>query len=150
MFEFAIDPQKYQIFLMECPAIAPPLLVTHHWFVLNEKGKISRWEVNPDAPKLSGLHWGRISKDAFPPFRSINMLPAFMKPVWKSKLVAQHTGIEDSLAQRMALFVTQSPQNYPYKDVYNILGPNSNTYIQWILDKFPTSGMKLPWRAVGK
>jgi len=150
MFESYIDPQKYQIFLMECPAFAPPLFVTHHWFVLNEKGKFSRWEVNHDAPKLSGLHWGCISRDAFPPFRSINMLPAFMKPVWKSKLVAQNTGNEDSLAQRMALFVTHSPQNYPYKDVYNLLGPNSNTYIQWILDKFPTSGMKLPWRAVGK
>lgn len=33
---------------------------------------------------------------------------------------------------------------------YKLTGPNSNTYTQWILEKFPEWNIQLPWSAFGK
>ncbi len=46
--------------------------------------------------------------------------------------------------------IENSPHNYPYCGHYSYIGPNSNTYVQWVLDAFPESGLKLPWNAFGK
>jgi hypothetical protein len=53
------------------------------------------------------------------------------------------------LAHKMKDFIEQESTVYKFKDRYNILGPNSNTYTKWIIEKFPESGLKLFWRAVG-
>lgn len=34
--------------------------------------------------------------------------------------------------------------------MYKLTGPNSNTYTQWVLNKFPEWDIKLPWNAFGK
>ena len=39
---------------------------------------------------------------------------------------------------------------YPYPDEYDILGPNSNTFTQWISCRIPELNLKLPFRAIGK
>ena len=39
---------------------------------------------------------------------------------------------------------------YPYKKKYAMLGPNSNTFIAWILCKVPELNLKLSRRAIGK
>jgi len=39
----------------------------------------------------------------------------------------------------------------PFRNEYKIYpGPNSNTFIQWVLNHFPNSGLKLPRNAFGK
>jgi len=40
---------------------------------------------------------------------------------------------------------------YPYPDKYTMLpGPNSNSFIQWILLEVPEIGFSLPMKAIGK
>lgn len=40
---------------------------------------------------------------------------------------------------------------YPWADEYRLWpGPNSNSYIQWIVLAVPELDMALPWRAIGK
>lgn len=70
--------------------------------------------------------------------------------IWPSTLHGVVEGGEGSLAERMADFVINSPQNYPYCELYAYTGPNSNTYVQWVVDAFPESGLRLPWSAFGK
>ncbi|MEA2701869.1 MAG: hypothetical protein QOE22_578 [Candidatus Parcubacteria bacterium] len=50
----------------------------------------------------------------------------------------------------MVKSIEESSTTYPNKDTYSFTGPNSNTYIQWILDQFPEAHMNLPWNSFGK
>ncbi len=74
----------------------------------------------------------------------------FINRLWKAWLISSVEGDGHSVAARMADFIISSPQIYPYREKYSLAGPNSNTYVQWILNKFPESGMHLPWNAIGK
>ncbi len=46
-------------------------------------------------------------------------------------------------------FIKTSKTNYPYSKNYSAL-KNSNTYVQWILNHFPETGISLPMNALGK
>ena len=59
-------------------------------------------------------------------------------------------GDENSLAAKMAEFIEHSPETYSHSKEYSLVGPNSNTYVQWILNMFPEFPAKLPWNAFGK
>ena len=72
------------------------------------------------------------------------------KYFWKGKLRRYIEGGEGSLAQRMAECIENSPKMYPYCNTYAPRGPNSNTYVQWVLNQFPQSGLTLPWNSFGK
>ena len=44
-----------------------------------------------------------------------------------------------------------NPEDYPYWNTYSLLpGPNSNTFVQWVLDTATDGALKLPWGAWGK
>lgn len=145
-----IKKDLYQVFLFVSPASFPVQYAKHAWFVINKRGIISRWEVIFNA-NYSGTHWGNIYKDFSKPFDGVTILPYVRGFCWKNiQLLGAIEGGEDSLACKMINFIERSPERYPYKDTYRLLGPNSNTYIQWILDNFPEWQMVLPRRAVGK
>ena len=47
--------------------------------------------------------------------------------------------------------IETAAQTYPYPNEYKMLpGPNSNSFIQWILLEVPDIGFKLPVKAIGK
>ena len=47
--------------------------------------------------------------------------------------------------------VDEAAQSYPYPNEYKMLpGPNSNSFIQWILLEVPEIGYSLPAKAIGK
>jgi len=74
-----------------------------------------------------------------------------LNPRTKSTFITQISGKKGSLAEKMVKFIEQSPKKYLYCNKYRAIpGPNSNSYIQWIINKFPKSGFKLGWRAIGK
>lgn len=137
-----LNLSDYQVFLFCCPANIPCNIAMHPWFICNEKGKISRWEV-----LFKGENKNHLFQNAFSPFEGIDMLPFSKRFCWKAKLAGQTKG---DLAKRMIDFIKASPENYPHSHKYSLLGPNSNTYIQWILDHFPEFKTKLPWNAFGK
>jgi len=143
------DPSKYQVWLYKCPAVFPCFFATHPWFVVNKKGVVSRWEV-VTSPNTGSTDYGYLSKDCLPPTTGIRIFPYTMNPRYGNHLIGMVSGDADSLAAQMAAIINDSHKSYPHHDRYVLTGPNSNTYVQWILDQFPESGLKLPWNAFGK
>jgi hypothetical protein len=45
-FEKLIKEDVYQVFLFHCACTVPLSFASHPWFVINKKGKISRYAVN--------------------------------------------------------------------------------------------------------
>jgi hypothetical protein len=149
-FYSKINKEKYQITLFTCPASFPVMFARHSWLVINRKGEISRWEVFTKPPHTK-TSWGHVVKDFYMPFQGINIFFFSQAYLWSNiRLEGFVEGDKNSLAHRMADFVVDSYEEYPYLSEYSLLGPNSNTYIQWILNKFPEASLSLPWNSFGK
>jgi len=157
--ESLIKPDRYQVFLMACPATFPFTFATHPWLVINRKGIVSRHGVGYRQAPLAqrpGLHSctagcaGHLHKDSRAPSEGIEVFPFFVWPTWNGHVVASIEGGEGSVAARMVEVIAGSAQTYPYRHRYRFLGPNSNTYAAWALNQFPESGIRLPWNAFGK
>jgi hypothetical protein len=140
---------KYQVFLMSCQCRLILCFAKHHWFVVNNKGKISRWEVLMEND-LHGKGWGHLHLNAHKPFAAFGTLTPHGKPFFKPDLLGYTEGDEDSLAEKMVHFINNSPHTYPHCFDYFLGSPNSNTYVQWVLDQFPEFPAKMSWNAFGK
>jgi hypothetical protein len=150
-FSKLIQNDRYQVFLFSCPATFVFSFASHHWFVINRKGKVERWEVGYGLHPGRTKSWGHVDLDMFPPHMGPQVfLRIFPKLLWPGRVLASLQGDEYSLAYRISEFIARSPEEYPFRDRYELLGPNSNTYAQWVLDHFPEAGMRLPCNAVGK
>lgn len=148
-FEKLIDKDKYQVFIVACKAFFPLGFAYHPWFVINNKGVISRIEVAHYRNKIDpNLEYMFLNSKL--PFEGIGFFPFIKKPFREVKLLAFIEGGEDSLAQKVLVFIGKSLESYPYKKRYILTGPNSNTYVQWVLNHFPEWNLKLPWSCIGK
>lgn len=78
------------------------------------------------------------------------MFPFLNKWFWKGKLLGFVEGDEQSIASKMCGFIESSKENYKFCYNYSLIGPNSNTYVEWVLKNFPDSQLKLPWNSFGK
>ncbi len=149
--ENLIDPTKYQVFLFSCPAPMPASFAVHPWFVVNQKGVVSRWDVVHKKNLPRGKSWGYLYMNIRPIFQGSLMFLTLHNYFWKNfRLLGSIEGDEGSIAAKITEFITNSKDAYPYRNRYFALGPNSNTYAQWVLDAFPEFKAKLPWNAVGK
>jgi len=124
----------------------PFSIARHPWFVVNKCGNVSRWEVLT-LPDQTDTSWGHIHKDAFPPFQGIRVLPFPPRWHWPTRIHGKPSG---SLAKNIIATTRAALNTYPYRDKYKLLGPNSNTYAQWVLDQHPEFAATLPGNAVGK
>ena len=148
--EKLIDHTKYQVFLLSCSAPLPMSFAVHSWFVVNQKGVISRWEVI-HKKNLRKTSWGYLYMNIRPIFQGSLVFLTFHKYFWKNfKLLGYMEGDENSTAEKITEFILNSKDTYPYRDKYFVSGPNSNTYPQWVLNAFPEFKAKLPWNAFGK
>lgn len=164
-FEELVKHDKYQVFLFTCPAGVPVSFARHPWLVINKKGSVERfgvgrqigeqrWEVFR-VPESYKENWGHLHRNALPPTQGIPMFSFssnkyLLSYFWKGKLCGYVEGAEGSLAHQMAECIENSPTTYPYCNTYLLKGPNSNTYVQWVLNQFPASGLSLPWNSFGK
>lgn len=106
-----IDPEKCQVFLMHCPVTLPLQFASHPWFVCNDRGAVSRWEVL-DRKNEHNESWGYIHRDYFPIESGIEIVPLMRKePLWKGELLVT---IEGNQAKRMIDLLKKSPNQYPY------------------------------------
>lgn len=146
-FQNLIKNDRYQVFVFSCRVNIPFIFARHPWFVLNKKGEISRWEVR-DFKNKNNSH---IFFNNQPPFEGINMTFFPKGHFWRAKLIGSIEGNEDSIVPKIIDFIKNSEKNYPYRNKYVLTsGPNSNTYAQWVLNKFPEFNIKLSWRFFGK
>ena len=61
------------------------------------------------------------------------------------------SGGEGSRVQEMVRFMNTEGFRYGHAHCYHmVLGPNSNTFVQWFLDHFPEHGWRLPFAAWGR
>ncbi|MES2014795.1 MAG: DUF3750 domain-containing protein [Patescibacteria group bacterium] len=155
----SLNPAMYQVFLFISPANMPFSFATHPWLVVNRKGVVSRFGVamkkDVDTEKIFGdlpdqMSWGHVHRNKFPPWQGIQIFPFSSKFFWTGRLINFEEGDEGSVSRRMIDFIERSGETYPFKDHYSLFGPNSNTYVQWVLNNFPESHLGLPWNAFGK
>ncbi len=140
-----VDKGKHETFLFLCPACIPFCFASHPWFVSNQKGVLTRWEILHTPNKDKNM--GHLHTNHFPPFQGIGMWPFPSQHHWKSKCLWKAEG---PLAEKINNFLSKSLQTYPFINQYSLTGPNSNTYVQWVLNHFPEFNTKLPWNAIGK
>lgn len=146
-----VRKDRYQVFLFSCPAALPVSFASHPWFVVNRYGALSRWDVLLMERKNWKMRWGHLHKDFFLPFQGVEMFFFTDRYKWKHvRLLGVLGGDEGSLAHRMVELIERSPELYPSCEKYRLLGPNSNTYAQWVLNHFPECGLRLPWNSYGK
>ena len=148
-FDKLIDKDKYQVFVFCSPASFPINFAKHPWFVLNKKGIISRWEIMHFKNK-SNKDFGYLHLNNKAPFLGIGLVWLVSKFYWKAKLLSSIEGSENSIAQKAIEFIENSKETYPYIYKYSFLGPNSNTFLFWVLNKFPELDIKLSWHFIGK
>lgn len=138
-----IDPKKYQVFVCYSNANFPVNYFIHTWFVCNEKSKVDRFDLCHFKNKNNTY----IHVNYYPLFSGIEVFHRIQKWYWKGKLLYR---IEGEDAKRMIAFIKKSKVNYPFIKKYSLLAPNSNTYVQWVLNNFPKLKLILPKRAIGK
>ena len=141
-----IDNTKYQVFLFVSNAVMPFSISRHPWLVVNNKGDISRWEIIVDKNNPNKF----VTKDFCDPFLGSAVFTFTKKFYWKEKLIGYDTGDDNSYLKSMVDTILRSDKEYPFKSVYRYVGPNSNTYVQWIVKQFPEFKHRLPWRSFGK
>jgi hypothetical protein len=145
-----IKEDKYQVFLFTCPAAFPFVFARHPWFVVNKKGAVDRWEIFWK-PERWEMRWGHLHKNFYSLFQGIPVFFFYGKYFWKHvELLGYVEGDENSMTKPIIDFIENSPNIYPYLNTYHLVGPNSNTYVQWVLRKFPEFKVKLPFNAFGK
>jgi hypothetical protein len=144
--EYGYNPDEYQVFVFKCPGTLPFSFASHPWFIINKKGKLTRWEVLFRRIKHEE-RWGHLYKDFYKPDKGIEIIPFYRKYYWKARLIEMISGDD---AEKVIQLIESSPQTYPYLDRYKLYRSNSNVYAQWILKHFPDVKVDLPKNAVGK
>jgi hypothetical protein len=111
-------------------------IATHLWFVVkpSDSNRFERWEVWFQAAEPYGF----VRKDLFPPEQDLGATGP--------RALAELLGAE---AESVVEFIRNRSPDYPCKDTYVLLpGPNSSTYLQWVLDNTGWQA-DLPPTAVG-
>ncbi len=150
-FENILNKDIYQVFLFSSPTAFPYPFAVHPWFVVNNKGVLSRFEIWKKAG-FSSLSDDHLCKNLFTDMTiGLKIFPYFSDLRWKSKVIKYIEGGEDSVAYKMIEFFNNKLDTYPFRFNYHLFpGPNSNTFGEWIIEKFPESEFKLPLNAIGK
>ena len=146
-FEKLVDKEKHQVFFFDCVLPLPLNFSRHVWIVTNSKGNMKRYEGSYIRNKVEELGYLYMNEKKFS--ESHNKYFWKSKPCWKKSKINKI--VKGDLAKKIINIVENSIENYPYKNKYSFYpGPNSNTYIQWIVDKCPELELKLPQNAFGK
>lgn len=149
-FEQLVRKDRYQVFLFTSPSTFPLFFARHPWLVVNRRGEISRWEIFWGAAQKQP-HWHHLHRDFHPAAAGISVFFKGKRWFYRSRLEGMLEGDEHSTAARMADFIMRSPTLYPHCTNYSLYpGPNSNTYVSWVLSHFPESGLSLRWNSLGR
>jgi hypothetical protein len=147
-FQELVDVNKYQVFLFTCPVTIPLNFAVHPWIVTNRVGEIDRWEVWQDADQCE-TSYSHVHRNLLDLSQGVRKWP-YGNSRFDSKLIGKIEGDVNSIADRMSNFIEVTSPRYHHREKYRLLGPNSNTFVQWILDEYPRSNLRLPVNAIGK
>lgn len=150
MQELPQSSDIYQVHFYTCPAHKPFHFARHPWVVTVSPAGTHRWEIIHKIIE-NKENFGYVYKNYYSdPMQGIKQYSGSSK-YWESTLIGSVMGNTNSLAERMVNFIHTYSSDYLHKDTYHLYpGPNSNTYINWILKKFPEANIQLPWNCFGK
>lgn len=154
------NPSKDYIVGLFGSQIIPFQSTTHHWFVVQSKDTRRRIEVLGHLlpMKPPGNHSGLIYSNG-DEFKGIYRIPLkyanpfIPSPTYPTMNFGIIEGGRNSLAYKISSFILRRGHEYPHIDEYiPSPGPNSNTFIEWILCQHPKSreSLILPSTAHGK
>ncbi|HPF39851.1 MAG TPA: DUF3750 domain-containing protein [Phycisphaerae bacterium] len=128
------DQAVVRVYCAPVPYAGP--FATHAWFVIKAADDVAfeRWELWQDA----GGPWGHIRRNLLAPESHVGAGFAYV-----------HAELIGDEAAPIVRFIRESSPTYPCRNHYDILGPNSNTYPQWVLNRTGWR-VKLPPSAIGK
>jgi len=148
-FKKLLKKDRYQVFVFSSRLTLPLSFARHTWFVVSDKGKTSRWEVL-FFNDYTGRKFGYLHLNSLKPTEGMGAFLFKIFGCWKGKLIGTLEGKKNSTAEKVNLFFKEDYKKYPYAKRYLLLGPNSNTFTQWVIDQFPKWNLKLPKNAFGK
>jgi hypothetical protein len=141
----------YKVEIMAAPLPRPLTLAQHLWFVISDDECASRYEViAPLYAKSDNL----VLINYFPLYTGFcrSFFDDIFHPRVRSKAVLLYTitGSNNSTAHKLFQQIVASPDTYPANKRYRLWpGPNSNTYVAWILQQVPEINFQLPFCAFG-
>src|SRR4051812_4126690 len=100
---------KYKASLYTSRAHMPFGFASHSWWVTNNNGVESRWEIL-FRKNVATTSWNHLQKNYLPPAVGIEIIPYWLKYLWKGELLGILEGDEGSLAEEMVRFIENSPQ----------------------------------------
>ncbi len=152
-----MDSQEYKVSVYYSRMPFPLTPWVHCYVVTKFQDTINRYEVfHPltinDHP---GQYKGSIYKNVFRqrdgmkyyPTLKLDSLHRFI-----GKEYSTITGVVESQAHKLYQFINNGGlMKYPCAHKYDMIwGPNSNSFIQWVIDQVPDNGLHLPHSAWGK
>ena len=138
----ALDPPPREpVVQLRCGPLGGGLgyVAVHYWFVAYDpyEGAWHRWELWQKA-NLGGTSWGHVHRDLLSPHSGINGFPPRVMAEWRGRAALDLQAALDASRQ------------YPDRDRYLAWpGPNSNTYIAWVLRRAGASADLDP-QGIGK
>jgi hypothetical protein len=100
------------------------MIAVHYWFVIKISDISERWEIW-QSQNQGKICWGHLHLNLMPIHQGVGNGGSWVEQIW-----------EGEKADKLIKIIRQSPDNYQYNYLYRYYpGPNSNTYVQWILDQ---------------
>ena len=100
-------------------------LAVHYWFVIKQEDTVERWEVWQCQNVGKKQSWGHLHLDLMHCDQGVGNGASWLEERWQGEL-----------ARNLIAVIQETPIDYPYNYLYRYYpGPNSNTYVQWILDQ---------------
>lgn len=114
------------------------LIAVHYWFTIFEDNSFERWEIW-QSKHLVTTSWGHLHQNLMTATQGVGNGNSWLATQWGGKD-----------AEILRQIIRESPAQYPYNYIYRYYpGPNSNTYVQWILNQANIS-YSLERRGLGK
>jgi len=113
-------------------------LAYHYWFSITDNHNQERWEIW-QTQNIVRSSWGHLHKNLMTVTQGVGNGDSWLENQW-----------HEEEAILLSTIIRSTPTEYPYNYCYRYYpGPNSNTYIQWILDQANINYL-LSWRAWGR
>lgn len=144
-----------QLFVLDSPIPIPLSFIKHSYVVVNDYGVLTRWDVLHK--KYPGKnHRGYLHKNLFSPWCGLGMV-YFPRVItghfwhFQPRLLGLIEGEPDTVMGEKIASLEEVIYAYPHLDCYLAApGPNSNTFVQWVLDAIGEQSISLSVAAIGR
>jgi hypothetical protein len=146
----------YSVFVYATPMSFPLHFALHTWVEISDGATSERFDLWA-YPKLhtTAEKQGYVYKNLFP-----NHVGTTFSPIARADdltkrqpghIISSCSGYVHSIAYQLYVAIQSQALDYPLAHHYNmVLGPNCNTYTNWLINLVPNTPLILPFRAWGK